>query len=307
MRHFVRSLIMELRAVRDWEGKMDGKEHWEGVYRSKAHDAVSWYRPHLETSLNLICEGAPAQSAAIIDVGGGESTLVDDLLERGYRNLTVLDMSAVALNATKRRLGAIADQITWVESDILQVDLPEHHDEVWHARAVFHFLTEASQRDAYIRVLKNSLKPGARMVIGTFGPTGPTRCSGLDVRRYDVQSLSDEIGAGFELLTSTLEDHRTPAGSSQQYRYCQSQRRAFSRRASVGNWQDGTSGQLVSQIMCKSLTAAPVDTCWCHTSSTRRDHRPSARTPFCNGRIRKTTRRCPWTSPRLFCVRVRDT
>lgn len=199
---------------------MDNKAHWEGVYRSKAPDAVSWYRAHLETSLKLICQGAPDQSAAIIDVGGGESTLVDDLLESGYRNLTVLDMSAVALDATKRRLGAIANQITWVESDISLVDLPEHHYDVWHDRAVFHFLTEASQRDAYIRVLKDSLKPGAHVVIGTFGPTGPTRCSGLDVRRYDVQSLSDEIGAGFELLTSTLEDHRTPAGSSQQFLYC---------------------------------------------------------------------------------------
>lgn len=199
---------------------MDSKEHWEGVYRSKASDAVSWYRPHLETSLQLICEVAPDQSAAIIDVGGGESTLADDLLGRGYRNLTVLDMSAVALDATKRRLGTLADQITWVESDIAVADLPEHRYDLWHDRAVFHFLTESSQRGAYIRVLKKVLKPGGHVVIGTFGPTGPSRCSGLEVRRYDVQPLSDEIGTGFELLTSTLEDHRTPAGSSQQFLYC---------------------------------------------------------------------------------------
>ena len=199
---------------------MDGKEHWEGVYRNKAADAVSWYQPHLETSLRLIGESTPDRGATIIDVGGGESTLVDDLLQRGYRNLTVLDMSAVALNATKQRLGSIAGQVTWVESDITVVDLPEHRYDVWHDRAVFHFLTEPSQRDAYTRLLARTLKPGGRVVIATFGPLGPHRCSGLDVRRYDVQQLSDEFGPGFELVTSTLEDHHTPAGSSQQFLYC---------------------------------------------------------------------------------------
>ncbi|WP_250478265.1 class I SAM-dependent methyltransferase [Caballeronia sp. INML1] len=199
---------------------MDSKEHWEEVYRSKAPDAVSWYRPHLETSLRLISESAPDRSAAIIDVGGGESTLVDDLLQYGYRNLTVLDLSAVALDTTKRRLGANAEQITWVASDILMVDLPAHHYDVWHDRAVFHFLSEASERAAYIRVLTNALKPGGHVVIGTFGPGGPNRCSGLDVRRYDAQQLSNEFGAGFELVTSTIEDHHTPAGSAQQFLYC---------------------------------------------------------------------------------------
>jgi 2-polyprenyl-3-methyl-5-hydroxy-6-metoxy-1,4-benzoquinol methylase len=199
---------------------MDGKEHWEGVYRNKAADAVSWYRPHLETSLRLIGESTPDRGATIIDVGGGESTLVDDLLQRGYRNLTVLDMSAVALNATKQRLGSIAEQITWVESDITVVDLPEHRYDVWHDRAVFHFLTEPSQRDAYTHLLTRAIKPGGSVVIATFGPLGPNRCSGLDVRPYDAQRLSGEFGAGFELVTSTLEDHHTPVGSSQQFLYC---------------------------------------------------------------------------------------
>jgi len=199
---------------------MDSKEHWEGVYRSKAPDAVSWYRPHLETSLRLISESAPDRSAAIIDVGGGASTLVDDLLQYGYRNPTVLDMSAVALDTTKRRLGANAEQINWVAFDILMVDLPAHHYDVWHDRAVFHFLSEASERAAYIRVLTNALKRGGHVIIGTFGPAGPKRCSGLDVRRYDAQRLFDEFGAGFELVTSTIEDHHTPAGSAQQFLYC---------------------------------------------------------------------------------------
>lgn len=199
---------------------MDSKKHWEDFYRSKAPDAVSWYRPHLDISLTLICEAVSDRSAAIIDVGGGESTLVDDLLQRGYRNLTVLDMSAVALNATKQRLGSIAGQIAWVESDITVVDLPEHRYDVWHDRAVFHFLTEPSQRDAYIHALTRALKPDGRVVIATFGPLGPNRCSGLDVSRYDAQQLSHEFGPGFELVTSTLEDHHTPASSSQQFLYC---------------------------------------------------------------------------------------
>ncbi|KFX64432.1 MULTISPECIES: class I SAM-dependent methyltransferase [Paraburkholderia] len=199
---------------------MDSKSHWEDVYRSKAPDAVSWYRAHLEVSLKLIVEVASDRNAAVIDVGGGESTLVDDLLLRGYRNLTVLDMSAVALDTTRKRLGSIAGQVTWVESDITMVDLPEHRYDVWHDRAVFHFLTESSQRDAYVHLLTRALRPGGHAVIATFGPLGPNRCSRLDVRRYDAEQLSDEFGAGFELVTSTLEDHHTPAGSSQQFLYC---------------------------------------------------------------------------------------
>ena len=199
---------------------MDSKNHWEDVYRSKAPDAVSWDRAHLEVSLKLIGEVSADRNAAVIDVGGGESTLVDDLLLRGYRNLTVLDMSAVALDTTRKRLGSIAGQVTWVESDITMVDLPEHRYDVWHDRAVFHFLTERPQRNAYTHALTRALKPGGRVVIATFGLLGPNRCSGLDVRRYDAQQLSDEFGPGFELITSTLEDHHTPAGSSQQFLYC---------------------------------------------------------------------------------------
>ncbi|MBC8745357.1 SAM-dependent methyltransferase [Paraburkholderia sp. WC7.3g] len=199
---------------------MQSKEHWDHVYRAKSPSAVSWYRPHLDTSLRLIGEVAFNLDASIIDVGGGESTLVDDLLARGYRDLTVLDVSPVALEATRRRLGALGEYVTWVESDITLAHLPEARYDVWHDRAAFHFLTQASQRDAYVSLLTTSLKPGAYAVIATFGPEGPVRCSGLDVRRYDVASLSDEIGAGFELLSSTLEDHETPTHARQQFLYC---------------------------------------------------------------------------------------
>ena len=132
----------------------------------------------------------------------------------------MLDVSGVVLDAAKQRLGPIARQVTWVESDITLVDLPEHRYDVWHDRAVFHFLMDPSQRHAYIRVLMRTLRSNGHVVIATFGPLGPNRCSGLDVRRYDAQQLFDEFGAGFELVTSTLEDHHTPAGSSQQFLYC---------------------------------------------------------------------------------------
>ncbi|WP_350357491.1 class I SAM-dependent methyltransferase [Paraburkholderia fungorum] len=199
---------------------MDSKEHWEAIYRTTVADTVSWYRPHLEISLRLICDVTPDLSAAIIDVGGGQSTFADDILARGYQDLTVLDMSAVALNATKKRLGSIAEQITWFESDITAVDLPEHRYDVWHDRAVFHFLTEPSQRYAYIYALTRALKPGGCIVLATFGPRGPDRCSGLEVKRYDAEQLSSELGTGFKLVTSLIEDHQTPAGSCQQFLYC---------------------------------------------------------------------------------------
>ncbi|RKE25222.1 methyltransferase family protein [Paraburkholderia sp. BL23I1N1] len=199
---------------------MDSKEHWEELYRSKAPDAVSWYRPHLDTSLRLIGEVASDRNATIIDVGGGESTLVDDLVERGYRNLTVLDTSAVALNTTKRRLGTSASHIVWVESDITTAQLPQDRYDVWHDRAVFHFLTEPSQRDAYVQLLSAALRPGGHVVMGTFGPAGPTSCSGLHVMRYDANSLFAEMGPGFELSAAILEDHHTPAGATQQFLYC---------------------------------------------------------------------------------------
>jgi hypothetical protein len=138
----------------------------------------------------------------------------------GYRDLTVLDMSAVALDATRLRLGAVAEHVTWVESDITLMHLPDPRYDIWHDRAVYHFLTQASQRDAYVGLLTTSLKSGAHAVIATFGPEGPVKCSGLDVRRYDAASLSDEIGARFALLSSTLEDHETPGHSKQQFLYC---------------------------------------------------------------------------------------
>ena len=199
---------------------MNTQAHWDRVYRTKAHTEVSWFRPHLETSLSLIERVAGDRSASIIDVGGGESTLVDDLIARGYRKVAVLDISRTAIEHTKKRLGSASPQATWLIADITEAGLPTHYYDVWHDRAVFHFLTEAPQRLAYVRQVSSAVKPGGHVIVGTFGPEGPSRCSGLDVVRYDANSLHTEFGARFRLMESSTELHRTPFGTTQQFLYC---------------------------------------------------------------------------------------
>jgi SAM-dependent methyltransferase len=199
---------------------MDAKAHWEKVYSSEAPEAVSWYRLHLETSLGLIERAAPARSASIIDVGGGESTLVDDLLLREYKNITVLDVSQTAIDITKSRLGSAAEKVRWLVGDITEIELELGAYDLWHDRAVFHFLTAREQRIAYVRQVARSVKPGGHIIIGTFGPEGPMRCSGLEVMRYDAESLHDEFGARFRLVESSKELHETPFGTTQQFLYC---------------------------------------------------------------------------------------
>jgi 2-polyprenyl-3-methyl-5-hydroxy-6-metoxy-1,4-benzoquinol methylase len=199
---------------------MDAKSHWDSVYRTKAPDTVSWYRAHLERSLALIERAAPDRSAAIIDVGGGESTLVDDLLVGGYRHLSVLDISPAAIEVARARVGEPGRDVTWLAADVTQAALPTHAYDVWHDRAVFHFLTAPDQRAAYVRQLARSVKAGGHVIVATFGPQGPTKCSGLDVVRYDAGSLHGEFGARFRLIESATELHRTPLGTTQQFLYC---------------------------------------------------------------------------------------
>jgi SAM-dependent methyltransferase len=194
-------------------------DHWNTVYVTKAPDAVSWYSPHLQTSLQIIKRVAP-KYPAIIDVGGGESTLVDDLLAEGYRYLTVLDISAEAINVCKKRFGALADYVTWRVDDITKADLPRSYYDVWHDRAVFHFLTNEQDRRAYVERVAYSMKPGGHVIVATFGPDGPTKCSGLDVMRYDGDSLHAQFGTHFRLLRSLTEVHKTPWGADQQFVYC---------------------------------------------------------------------------------------
>ncbi len=199
---------------------MDARSHWENVYTTKAPDAVSWYRSHLETSLELIEKVAPARSTSIIDVGGGESTLVDDLLVRGYLNLSVLDVSPTAIDVTKRRLGHAAERVHWVIGEITNADLSPNNYDLWHDRAVFHFLRTAEERAAYVRQVAKAVRSGGHVLVSTFGPEGPTKCSGLEVVRYDAESLHAEFGVHFRLLESLKELHETPFGSTQQFLYC---------------------------------------------------------------------------------------
>lgn len=199
---------------------MDAKKHWENIYATKAPDRVSWYRAHLETSLALIERSAHDRSTSIIDVGGGESTLVDDLLARGFQNITVLDVSHVAIEATKKRLRRDADRVYWLVMDVTHVELEPKAYDVWHDRAVFHFLTDPQQRMAYIRQVVRCVISGGHVIVSTFGPEGPTKCSGLDVVRYDADSLHDEFGSRFRLVDSSKEIHETPFGTTQQFLYC---------------------------------------------------------------------------------------
>ena len=199
---------------------MNAQEHWERIYSTKAPDQVSWYSPHLTLSLELIERTSVPRTAAIIDVGGGESTLVDDLLARGYENISVLDISQTAIDANGKRLGKDAERVHWIAGDITKLELETGLFDVWHDRAVFHFLTAPSGREAYVRQVTRAVKPGGHVIIGTFGPEGPTRCSGLDVVRYDADSLHDEFGQRFRLLESSKHLHHTPFGTTQQFLYC---------------------------------------------------------------------------------------
>lgn len=199
---------------------MDVKTHWEKVYQTKDPEAVSWYRLHLETSLALIERTGVGHSSAIIDVGGGESTLADDLLARGYQNITVLDISETAIDVCKNRMGAAAGRIHWLAADVTRTELPTSTYDVWHDRAVFHFLTGPEQRAAYVRNVARSVKRDGHVIVSTFGPEGPMKCSGLDVVRYNADSLHDQFGARFRLVESSKELHRTPFGTTQQFLYC---------------------------------------------------------------------------------------
>jgi 2-polyprenyl-3-methyl-5-hydroxy-6-metoxy-1,4-benzoquinol methylase len=199
---------------------MDVRTHWEKIYSTKAPDQVSWYRRHLEKSLALIKRSASDRTASVIDVGGGESTLVDDLVEEGFQNITVLDVSQAAIDVNKKRLGERAERVRWIVADITQVELETQAYDVWHDRAVFHFLTAPDQRASYVRQVARSVKPEGYVIVSTFGPEGPTKCSGLEVVRYDADSLHSEFGEPFQLIESSKEVHQTPFGTMQQFLYC---------------------------------------------------------------------------------------
>lgn len=199
---------------------MSSREHWDAVYAGKGSDRVSWFRPHLDRSLAFLEAAKIDREAAIIDVGGGASTLVDDLLDRGYGNVTVLDLSETALEKARTRLGERASRVRWICADVTEVELPPAAFDFWHDRAVFHFLLEPLARARYVAAVRRSLKPGGHIVVATFGPHGPEKCSGLDVLRFTPDGLHAEFGSSFARLASATETHVTPWGTEQEFVYC---------------------------------------------------------------------------------------
>lgn len=192
--------------------------HWSRLYRGKRAAELSWYEPHPRRSLELIRETAVPADAPILDVGGGASLLVDELLTLGYSDLTVLDLAPEALAQSRSRLGPAAERVSWIATDVTRFQLPRRYA-VWHDRAVLHFLLDVQEQDQYVRVLREGLMPSGHLVLATFGPAGPTQCSGLPVHRYSLETLSALLGPAFELRNSGVEDHRTPTGVVQQFLY----------------------------------------------------------------------------------------
>ncbi len=203
---------------------MNRREHWDRVYRTRTPESVSWYQRRPDVSLALIAASGIEKNAGLIDVGGGASALVDHLLDLGYSNLAVLDVSGAALGASRLRLGARAAVIEWFEADATTFE-PPHRFALWHDRAAFHFLTSAADRSGYVATLRKTLKPGGTVIIATFAPDGPPKCSGLDVVRYDERSIAAELGVEFELREVRRETHVTPGKTEQQFSYFRFERR----------------------------------------------------------------------------------
>jgi ubiquinone/menaquinone biosynthesis C-methylase UbiE len=199
---------------------MDARSHWESIYSTRAVDEMSWYQREATVSLRLIQGVTSDRNAAILDVGGGASTLVDSLVSLQCTNLTVLDIAANALANARARLGPDAERVRWIAGDVLTLDLPDHSVDLWHDRAVFHFLTSKEDRRRYVSQVRRVLRPNGHVIVATFAEDGPTKCSGLPVVRYDGEHLHGEFGEGFQLLTTIREAHTTPSGARQLFRYC---------------------------------------------------------------------------------------
>jgi SAM-dependent methyltransferase len=204
--------------LRGTEEKVDRKAHWEKIYHEKKPTEVSWYQAEPARSLDWIRDTGAPRDARIIDIGGGASLLVDRLLDLGYRNVTVLDLSEAALSVARRRLGPLADQVRWINADITRCDADLSCD-VWHDRAVFHFLTDSDDRKRYVDLLSRSVRAGGHVVLSSFAPDGPEKCSGLPVCRYDGPRIESELGPAFVLRREESELHRTPADKEQRFRY----------------------------------------------------------------------------------------
>lgn len=203
------------------------QHHWEKIFTRKSPAEVSWYTPRLDISLQFIQKAGVAKTASIIDIGGGDSSLVDDLLNAGYTNIAVLDISAAALERSKTRLGSKAASVRWLNADISTATLPPNSIDLWHDRAMFHFLTEPESRTAYVRLCTTAVRPDGKLVIATFAADGPNQCSGLPTKRYSPADLEQQFAPTFRLIESIPELHTTPAGKVQSFVYCLLAKRSY--------------------------------------------------------------------------------
>lgn len=194
------------------------QQHWNDIYARKREDEVSWYQEEATVSLELVARCGLGPGARIIDVGGGAGRLVDGLLDRGFKDVTILDLSVEALAKARARLGARAEGVRWIAADVTTFEPAERYD-LWHDRAVFHFLTSPVDRAAYVTALEHALAPGGHAIVGTFALDGPERCSGLEVVRYDAPGLAAALGASFALVEAVRQEHLTPAGKVQAFTF----------------------------------------------------------------------------------------
>ncbi len=198
----------------------DRKLHWENIYNTKKFTEVSWYQPKPEVSLNFIAQFDHPKDARIIDIGGGDSFLVDFLLQEEYTNITVLDISEKALNRAKDRLGGDkALNVNWITADAVNIQLNEPYD-IWHDRAAFHFLTNKKDIDDYLNTLEKLVKPGGNVILGTFSDKGPDKCSGIEIKQYSADEMSVFLSPAFELSGCENLDHTTPTGNIQNFTFC---------------------------------------------------------------------------------------
>lgn len=204
---------------------MGRKEHWDLIYTTTDPIELSWHQDTPALALDLIERAGLGPATEIIDVGGGDATLVDCLLARGAGHITVLDVSSVAIARAQARLGARARAVTWIEADVTEATLPQRRFDVWHDRAVFHFLTDSQEQRRYADIAQRALKRGGHLIVATFGTDAPARCSGLDVVRYSPDALRSAFGEGFDLVTHGSSSHQTPGGTQQRFSYCCLRRR----------------------------------------------------------------------------------
>ncbi|SDP20132.1 Methyltransferase domain-containing protein [Mucilaginibacter sp. OK268] len=200
------------------------KQHWENVYGSKAEDDVSWFQTYPKTSMDFVGSLPVDLSANIIDIGGGDSRLVDALLDKGYQNIWVLDISEASIEKAQKRLGTNAAKVHWIVSDVTEF-IPPVKYHVWHDRAAFHFLTTEDKIASYVSIAEDAIHPGGYLVLGTFSENGPTKCSGLEIKQYSEASMATRFADSFEKLRCITEDHQTPFNTTQNFTFCSFRRR----------------------------------------------------------------------------------